>query len=141
MGSVGRRKDDTSFCRSVNNVVSSIHCSFSKQTSLVGSEAQDSITGLAFDGDFIWASTGPHVLKYIRGKEVCVVLAFYSTHCAHFEVKVSRLTNPLGTGINAPLVFGSQLLSLTEDGRNLLIWDASEEGECMLLGGDRAECL
>lgn len=75
----------------------------------VGSETQDSITGLAFDSDFIWASTGPHVLKYIRGKEV------------------GRLTNPLGTQITAPLVFGSHLLSLTEDGRNLLIWDASEE--------------
>ena len=70
MGSVGRRKDDPSFCRSVNNVVSSIQGSFSKQISLVGSEAQDSITGLAFDGDFIWASTGSHVLKYTRGKEV-----------------------------------------------------------------------
>ena len=41
--------------------------------SLVGSEAQDSITGLAFDGDFIWASSGPRVFKYFRGKEVCVV--------------------------------------------------------------------
>ena len=73
MGSVGRRKDDPSFCRSVNNVASPILCSSERQTSLVGSEAQDSITGLAFDGDFIWASSGPHALKYFRGKEVCVV--------------------------------------------------------------------
>lgn len=58
-----------------------------------------------------------------------------------FQVKVGRLTNPLGTPITGPLVFGSHLLSLTEDGRNLLIWDASEEGECMLLCRDRAECL
>lgn len=79
MGAVGRRKDDPPFCRSVSNIVPSIHGSFSKQTPLVGSEAQGSITGLAFDGDFIWASTGPHALKYIRGKEVCVVWAiFYS---------------------------------------------------------------
>lgn len=28
-------------------------------------------------------------------------------------------------------MFGSHLLSLTEDGRNLLIWDTSEEGECL----------
>ncbi|KAI9509337.1 Utp21-domain-containing protein [Russula earlei] len=75
----------------------------------VGSEAQDSITGLAFDSDFIWASSGLHVLKYARGKEV------------------GRLTNPLGTPITSPLVFGSYLLTLTEDGRNLLIWDTSEE--------------
>ncbi|KAH9997323.1 Utp21-domain-containing protein [Russula vinacea] len=75
----------------------------------VGSEAQDSITGLAFDGDFIWASSGPHALKYFRGKEV------------------GRLTNPLGTPITSPLLFGPHLLSLTEDGRNLLSWDVSEE--------------
>lgn len=140
MGSVGRRKDDPAFCRSVNNVVSSIHSSFSKQTFLVGSEAQDSITGLAFDGDFIWASTGPHVLKYIRGKEVCVFCPL-TTHRAHLSVKVGRLTNPLGTPITSPLVFGSHLLSLTEDGRNLLIWNASEEGEYMLSCRDRTKCL
>ena len=88
MGSVGGRKDDPSFCRSVNNVVSSIHGSFLMQTSLIGSEAQDSITGLAFDGDFIWSSTGSHVLKYIRGKVVCVVLAFYYSQRSPF---ISRL--------------------------------------------------
>ena len=64
----------------MNNVVPSIHSSFQK-TSLVGSEAQDSISGLAFDGDFIWASTGSHVLKYIRGKEVCVGWPF-TTSCS-----------------------------------------------------------
>lgn len=53
------------------------------------------------------------------------------------QVKVGRLTNPLGTPITSPLVFGSHLLSLTEDGRNLLIWDASEEGEHMSLCRDR----
>jgi hypothetical protein len=89
MGSVGRRKDDPSFRRSVNNVVSSIHSSFSKQTSLVGSEAQDSITGLAFDGDFIWASTGSRVLKYIRGKEVGVVLAFHYSPCSPFKSRLA----------------------------------------------------
>jgi hypothetical protein len=43
--------------------------------------------------------------------------------------KVIRLTNPLGTSITSPLVFGSLLLTLTEDGRNLLTWDVSEKGE------------
>ena len=42
--------------------------------------------------------------------------------------KVGRLTNPLGTSITSPLVLGSLLLTLTEDGRNLLSWDISEEG-------------
>ena len=67
-------------------------------------------------------------------------LAFYYIMFT-FQVKVGRLTNPLGTPITEPLVFGSRLLSLTEDGRNLLIWDASEEGECMLLYRGRAERL
>lgn len=49
-----------------------------------------------------------------------------------FHIKVGRLTNPLGTPITAPLMFGSHLLSITEDGRNLLVWDTSEEGECLL---------
>ncbi|KAI9466162.1 Utp21-domain-containing protein [Lactarius psammicola] len=75
----------------------------------VGSETQDPITGMAFDGDFVWASSGPHVLKYSRGKEV------------------GRLTNSLGTLITSPLIFGSHLLALTEDGRNLLTWDVSEQ--------------
>ncbi|KAH9180505.1 Utp21-domain-containing protein [Lactarius sanguifluus] len=77
----------------------------------VGSETQDPITGMAFDSDFVWVSSGPHVLKYSRGKEV------------------GKLTNPLGTLITSPLVFGSHLLALTEDGRNMLAWDISEQGE------------
>jgi hypothetical protein len=58
------------------------------------------------------------------------------------KVKVGRLINPLGTPITSPLVFGSHLLSLTEDGRNLLTWDVSEEGKSVYyLRRDRAECL
>ena len=47
---------------------------------------------------------------------------------AHPSSQVGRLTNPLGTPITSPLVFGSHLLTLTEDGRNLLTWDVPEEG-------------
>jgi hypothetical protein len=58
------------------------------------------------------------------------------------QVKVGRLINPLGTPITSPLVFGSHLLSLTEDGRNLLTWDVSEEGMSVYyFRRDRAECL
>jgi hypothetical protein len=58
------------------------------------------------------------------------------------QVKVGRLTNPLGTPITLPLVFGPHLLSLTEDGRNLLTWDISEEGKSVFdLRRDCAECL
>lgn len=50
-------------------------------------------------------------------------------HLCSSRRKVCRLTNPLGTLITSPLIFGSHLLSLTEDGRNLLTWDVSEQGE------------
>jgi hypothetical protein len=52
-----------------------------------------------------------------------------NTHRAHLLSQVGRLTNPLETPITSPLVFGSHLLSLTEDGRNLLAWDVSEKGK------------
>ena len=100
------------------------------KSSLVGSEAPDSITGLAFEGDYIWAASGLHVLKYARGKEVSVSLGLQCPRCSSVR-KVGRLANPLGTSITSPLVFGSHLLALTEDGRNLLTWDISEEGEGM----------
>jgi len=94
--------------------MSSIHDSLSKQTPLVGSEAQDSITGLAFDGDFIWASTGTHVLKYIRGKEVCVVLAYTTPH-THLSSQVWPLDQSFGDADNCA---SRVWLSLTDfDGR------------------------
>jgi U3 small nucleolar RNA-associated protein 21 len=102
---------------------------FSIADPLSGSEAQDPITGLAFDGDFIWASSGPHILKYVRGKEVSVLSGLPGL-AVLISGKVGSLTNPLGTSITSPLVFGSLLLTLTEDGRNLLTWDVSEKGEC-----------
>jgi U3 small nucleolar RNA-associated protein 21 len=85
---------------------------------------------MAFDGDFVLASSGPHVLKYSRGKEVCAVSSTQRALSPSLR-KVGRLTNPLGTLITSPLVFGSHILALTEDGRNLLTWDVSEQGEHM----------
>ncbi|KAH8116880.1 WD40 repeat-like protein [Phellopilus nigrolimitatus] len=73
----------------------------------VGPDCLDAITCLAMSGDFIWASTGPHVVKYLRGKEV------------------ARLINPLGTKLSFILTFGDQLLSLTEDGSRMLVWDCT----------------
>ena len=37
---------------------------------LIGPDTPESISCLAMDGDAIWVSAGPFVLKYIRGKEV-----------------------------------------------------------------------
>lgn len=45
----------------------------------VGPEVQDPISCLVMDGDAVWAASGAHVIKYLRGKEV------------------SRLSNPLRT--------------------------------------------
>lgn len=76
----------------------------------VGPDAPEQITSMVIDGKDVWVSSGSHVIKYIRGKEV------------------RRLANPLGTPIASMLVFGSQLLSLTQDGTRMFIWDL-EDGE------------
>lgn len=36
----------------------------------VGPDAPEHISSLAMDGDAVWAASGPHVIKYLRGKEV-----------------------------------------------------------------------
>ncbi|KIJ06278.1 hypothetical protein PAXINDRAFT_103430, partial [Paxillus involutus ATCC 200175] len=61
------------------------------------------------EGDAVWAASGTHVIKYLRGKEV------------------ARATNPLGTFLSSIVMFGSQLLALTEDGGRMLVWDVSDE--------------
>ncbi|KAJ7172308.1 Utp21 specific WD40 associated putative domain-containing protein [Mycena filopes] len=73
----------------------------------VGPDAPEQISSLAMDGDAVWAASGPHVIKYLRGKEVL------------------RGTNPLGTTLSFITIFGSQLLALTEDGRRMLLWETS----------------
>ncbi|ETW85975.1 hypothetical protein HETIRDRAFT_60335 [Heterobasidion irregulare TC 32-1] len=75
----------------------------------VGPDTAEPISAMAMDGDAVWAAAGPRVLKYVRGKEIL------------------RLNNPLGAHIASILVFGSQLLALTEDGGRLLMWDTSKE--------------
>lgn len=40
----------------------------------VGPDAPEQISSLAMDGDAVWAAAGPYVIKYIRGKEVGLVL-------------------------------------------------------------------
>ncbi|KAJ7046979.1 Utp21 specific WD40 associated putative domain-containing protein [Mycena alexandri] len=73
----------------------------------VGPDTPDQISCLAMDGDAVWAASGPHVIKYLRGKEVL------------------RGTNPLGTTLSFITIFGTQILSLTEDGRRMLLWETS----------------
>lgn len=42
--------------------------------------------------------------------------------------QVSRLTNPLGSHLSFILIFGSQLLALSEDGTRMYVWDTKNEG-------------
>lgn len=37
-----------------------------------GPEATDPLSCVVIDGDAVWAASGVHAIKYIRGKEVCI---------------------------------------------------------------------
>lgn len=43
--------------------------------------------------------------------------------------QVARATNPLGMPLASTIIFGSLLLALAEDGRRMLVWDVSHDGE------------
>ncbi|KAF7967205.1 hypothetical protein HWV62_35121 [Athelia sp. TMB] len=75
----------------------------------VGPDAADMISSMAMEGDAVWAAAGPNVIKYLRGKEV------------------ARLKNPFGSTLSSILIFGSQLIGLTEDGGRMLVWDTTEQ--------------
>ena len=94
----------------------------------VGPDAPEPISSLTMDGDAVWAASGPHVIKYLRGKEVrflCIADWYQSSK----PVQVLRATNPLGTALSFISIFGSQLLALTENGGRMLLWNTSEAGE------------
>jgi U3 small nucleolar RNA-associated protein 21 len=63
------------------------------------------------DGKAVWAASGSDVIRYLRGKEI------------------ARLSNPLGSTLSFFLIFGTQLLALTEDGRRMLVWDIAGNGQ------------
>ncbi|KAH8827004.1 Utp21 specific WD40 associated putative domain-containing protein [Flagelloscypha sp. PMI_526] len=92
----------------------------------VGPQLEDHISSLALDGDDVWTASGPHLIKCFRGKEV------------------SRLSNPLSTPLVFITIFATQLLALTEDGRNLLIWNKTSgefEGIIKFNGGFTATLI
>ncbi|KAJ3552995.1 hypothetical protein NM688_g3858 [Phlebia brevispora] len=74
----------------------------------VGPDAHDQISYMAMEGKAVWVSAGTDLIKYLRGKEV------------------TRLSNPLGSKLAFMLVFGNQLLALTEDGGHMLVWETAE---------------
>ncbi|KAF7304957.1 WD-REPEATS-REGION domain-containing protein [Mycena kentingensis (nom. inval.)] len=73
----------------------------------VGPDTTEKISWLAMDGDAVWAASGPHAIKYVRGKEVL------------------RATNPLAASLSFITIFGPQILALSEDGRRMLLWSTS----------------
>ncbi|KAF9014099.1 Utp21-domain-containing protein [Cyathus striatus] len=74
----------------------------------VGPDAPAQISSLTMDGDAVWASAGPHTIKYLRGKEVL------------------QTTNPLDKNLAFITIFGSQILALTEDGDRMLLWNTAD---------------
>jgi U3 small nucleolar RNA-associated protein 21 len=86
---------------------------------------------MAMDGDAVWAASGLNVIKYLRGKEVCCL----SLHCFISSTqflpfgKVGRVSSPFGSNLASIIVFGSQLLGLTEDGGRMLVWGTAAGGK------------
>ncbi|KAI0072792.1 Utp21-domain-containing protein [Panus rudis PR-1116 ss-1] len=75
----------------------------------VGPEEDDDISSMAIEGNFVWVASGPYLVKYMRGKEL------------------SRLKNPLESNLSYIHIFGSQILSLTDDGHRMFVWDMQTE--------------
>ncbi|KAH8106793.1 Utp21-domain-containing protein [Cristinia sonorae] len=71
----------------------------------VGPALPDDITSMAMDGNAVWVASGPNVVKYLRGKEV------------------ARVQSPLSSPLSYILLFGTQLLALSEDGQRMFVWD------------------
>jgi len=45
-------------------------------------------------------------------------------------MKTSRLSSPFASNLSSVLVFGAQIVALTDDGHHLFVWDA-ESGELL----------
>ena len=95
---------------------------------LLGPNENEAITSMAMEGKSLWAAAGSDVIKYLRGKEVCLYLPVEDVFPACLMTsKVMRLTNPLATPLVSILIFGTQLLALSEDGSRLFVW-STEDG-------------
>lgn len=80
------------------------------------------------DGKAVWAATGTVVRKYLRGKEVLLPPPS-GDYADLIEWKVLTVVNPFDEPMTSLLIFGSQLLALSEDGGRLLIWDVNDGSE------------
>jgi hypothetical protein len=60
----------------------------------------------------------------------CVVWRWtVSYHSISAFGQVGRVSNPFGSTLASVIVFGTQLLGLTENGERMLIWDTAETGK------------
>lgn len=109
LGDVGGWEDDLAVCWYVHT--QNTTRGSNEQVFATGPELEAPISCMAMEGKAIWVSSGPHVVKYGRGKEVM------------------RISNPLGSNVSFILVFGNQLLALTEDGGRMFVWDTTDGGE------------
>lgn len=78
----------------------------------IGPEEEADIASLAVHNNDIFASAGPKVVRYQRGKQVGAYEA------SSQDVKLGQI-----------LIFGEQLLALRQDGRGLLVWKISTLGK------------
>lgn len=74
MGTLGGRKDDSIICWCVDTLLKSVGPS--EGLRCTGPEELDPISCLIMEGDAIWATSGVHVIKYLRGKEVYVFVLY-----------------------------------------------------------------
>jgi hypothetical protein len=72
-----------------------------------GTEAPHQISCLAMDGNAVWASSGPLVIKYLRGKEVSPCLTFISADITTF---LPGRTHDKSAG-NEPVLYHSVWIS------------------------------
>ena len=92
------------------------------------------------DGDYVWATSGPHAIQYQRGKVVryIFIIANQDTDPILSE-QVNRLTSPLTKRLANVAIFGDRLLVLTDDGSRLYVWNMSTMG--MLNDCSRSKCF
>lgn len=68
------------------------------------------------------------MLSSIFAAERCVGLLF-AKRILSLLYQIDRLSNPFGSTLSFMLIFGNQLLALTEDGKRMLVWDTAESCE------------
>jgi U3 small nucleolar RNA-associated protein 21 len=78
----------------------------------IGPEEEEEIASLAVHNNDLFASAGPKVIRYQRGKQI----AAYSASSP--DVKLGQI-----------FIFGEQLLALRQDGKGLLVWKISTLGK------------